>query len=329
MKSNFDSNISNKKLARFAWFVVAYNLLVIIWGAFVRASKSGDGCGVSYPLCNGMIVPHAAEIKTLVEFMHRVSTAPALILVIILVVWTFRRFPRKHLARKMAALSLFFILTEGAIGAALVLYRMVAHDDSVERVFSMSAHLVNTFILLAVLALTAVYASGKRLIIRSNEISAGVYAVLLAGMILVGMSGAVAALGDTLFPSVSLAEGLRKDFSETAHYLIRLRVWHPVLSITVGCLAALVAAWQLRQKQISDELKRISIAVIALVAAQLVAGVINVLLLAPIWMQLVHLLLADLLWISLILLAANNLSESAETDGEIETAKTALKTAEI
>jgi heme A synthase len=331
MKNISVTDKSVERFARFAWFVVAYNILVIIWGAFVRASKSGDGCGVSYPLCNGMIVPHAAEIKTIIEFMHRVSTTPALLFVIILVVLAFRRFPRGHLVRKSAVLSLIFILTEGAIGAILVLYRMVAHDDSVARVFSMSAHLINTFILLAVLSLTAYWAgnSEKRLIFKGNETRALSFVALIAGMLLVGVSGAVAALGDTLFPAQSLAHGFAQDLAESAHYLIRLRVWHPLVSVLVGCLAAALAAWHILKRPDNVETKRISIAVIALVAIQLAAGVVNVLLLAPIWMQLVHLFLADLLWMAIVLLAAASLSQIDESSVEAKNAESLLETAGV
>lgn len=322
------TNKSVERFTRFAWFVVAYNILVVIWGAFVRASKSGDGCGVSYPLCNGMIVPHAAEIKTIVEFMHRVSTTPALVFVIILVVLAFRRFPRGHLVRKSAVLSLIFILTEGAIGAILVLYRMVAHDDSVARVFSMSAHLINTFILLAVLTLTAYWAGKweKRLIFKGNEARAVSFAALIAGMLLVGITGAVAALGDTLFPAESLAHGFNQDFAETAHYLIRLRIYHPLVSVLVGCSAAAVAAWHILKRPDNSETKRISVAVVVLVAIQLAAGAVNVLLLAPIWMQLVHLFLADLLWMSVVLLAAASLSQTGEVAVETRNAESLLET---
>src|SRR4028118_734750 len=116
MKNVSDTNKSAGRFTRFAWFVVAYNILVVVWGAFVRASKSGDGCGASYPLCNGMIIPHAAEIKTVVEFSHRLSSGLALLCVVVLVFWAFRAFPRKHLARRGAILSLVFKIGRGSCG---------------------------------------------------------------------------------------------------------------------------------------------------------------------------------------------------------------------
>jgi heme a synthase len=314
MEKDFGSqNTAQKRFARFAWFFVAYNILIVVWGAFVRASKSGDGCGTSYPLCNGMIVPHAAEIKTIVEFSHRVSSGLALILVVVLLVWAFRVFPKKHLVRYGAVFSLIFLLIEAAIGAALVLLRLVAHNDSIERAFSMSAHLVNTFVLLAVLAITAWWASGGRaLVLKGNQLLATLFGATLAGFILVGVSGAIAALGDTLFPASSLAEGINQDFSETAHFLIRLRILHPILSVTIGFFAAMLAVWTARRERENTTAKKLALAVVGLVVVQLIAGAVNVLLLVPIWMQLLHLLLADLLWLSIVLLAAAKLSQPSE-----------------
>jgi heme A synthase len=331
MKNVSETNKSAGRFTRFAWFVVAYNILVVVWGAFVRASKSGDGCGASYPLCNGMIIPHAAEIKTIVEFSHRLSSGLALLCVIALVFWAFRAFPRKHLARKGAVLSLLFILMEAAIGAGLVLLELVAHNDSIARAVWMAAHLVNTFILLAVLVLTAYWAGNDkpRIHLRGNKPRGVCFAALFAGMMLVGVSGAIAALGDTLFPAESLSQGISQDFSETAHVLIRLRIWHPVLSILTGCFAALLAAWHIRKRPDDLKTKQIALAVIALVFVQLAAGALNVLLLTPIWMQLVHLFLADLLWLSLILLAASSLSQTAEKIVEVKNAESQLETVKI
>lgn len=329
MESVSLKNKSAASFRKFAWFVLAYNILVVVWGAFVRASKSGDGCGASYPFCNGMIIPHAAEIKTVVEFSHRLSSGIALLLVVALLIWAFRAFRRKSPTRKWAVLSLFFILTEAAIGAGLVLFELVAHNDSIARAFWMAAHLINTFILLAVLALTA-YQSGnseKRLIFKGNELRALSFAAILAGMMIVGVSGAIAALGDTLFPAESLAQGIEQDFSETAHLLIRLRIWHPLSSILVGGSAAFFAAWHIWNGRSDSITKRLSRTVIALVAIQLAAGAINVLLLTPIWMQLVHLFLADLLWLSLILLGATSLSQQSEL--AVETTKPQFETASV
>jgi heme A synthase len=61
---------------------------------------------------------------------------------------------------------------------------------------------------------------------------------------------------------------------------------------------------------------RFSRALIALFLVQLATGALNVFLLAPIWLQLVHLFLADLVWITCVLLAAAALAQEA-ADAEI------------
>jgi cytochrome c oxidase assembly protein subunit 15 len=195
---------------------------------------------------------------------------------------------------------LIFMLLEAAIGAGLVLFQLVAHDPSLARAYAMSAHLVNTFLLLAALAITASLLSGVPApTFRDRGSTGAVFFAAAAGMLLLGVSGAIAALGDTLFPSRSLAEGLAQDFSSTSHVFLRLRLLHPFIAIGVGILAV-GAAWHASSAHPSASQTRWARIVTALVALQLAVGLINVLLLAPISIQLVHLLLADLLWISLI-----------------------------
>jgi heme A synthase len=283
--------------------------LVILWGAYVRATGSGAGCGSHWPLCNGVVIPRDAQLETMVEFTHRLTSGLNGILVIILLVWVFRRFAKGHIARLGAALSTFFILTEGAVGAGLVLLELVADNDSQARAIWVAAHLVNTFLLLAALTLTAWWVSGGRPMRWPDYGREGwLLAIGLLALLFVGASGAITALGDTLFPSASLTEGIAQDFSATAHFLIRLRVWHPVLAILTGVYLIVISSfiYNWRPAARSANFRR---AIQLLVVAQLAAGALNVVLLAPVWMQLLHLLLADLLWIALTLFAAATLVE--------------------
>src|SRR5687768_1412604 len=96
---------ARRRFATYAWFVTALTLAVILWGAVVRASKSGDGCGDHWPLCNGSVVPDASQTKTLVEFAHRATSGIAFLLVVVLGVWAFRAFGRGHAVRAAAAAS--------------------------------------------------------------------------------------------------------------------------------------------------------------------------------------------------------------------------------
>jgi heme A synthase len=291
----------------YAWGVLGFNLLVILWGAYVRASGSGAGCGSHWPLCNGEVVPRTRGAETLIELTHRTTSGVALILVLGLLVWAFRSYPGKHPARLGAVLSIIFIIIEALIGAGLVLFGFVADNDSIGRAAYLSIHLVNTFLLLAVLALTAWWATGApALRLRGQGALGLILAAGLFGTLVLGVSGAVTALGDTLFPSGSLAAGLRDDFSPTAHILIRLRVLHPTIAVLVSALLIAAARLAAARRPVRTT-KRLALALVALVVIELCAGLINLILLAPIPMQIVHLLLADLLWTVLVLLAADAL----------------------
>src|SRR6266545_7603351 len=112
------------RFATYAWAALGYNLFVIVWGAYVRASVSGDGCGSHWPLCNGEIIPSVGQTKTLIELTHRLSSGLALLMVVGLVAWAWRAYPKKHMVRQAAMFSLLFILTEALVGAGLVLFRM-------------------------------------------------------------------------------------------------------------------------------------------------------------------------------------------------------------
>jgi heme A synthase len=299
------------RFAKYTWVALAFSLLVIVWGAYVRASGSGAGCGSHWPLCNGEVIPGSPTIKTIVEFSHRLSSGLALLLVAGALVWAFRAYAPKHRLRRYAATAMFFMLMEAAIGAGLVLFEMVAENKSIARALWVSAHLVNTFLLVGTLALMAWSATtGGRLNVRGQGSINRVFAAAIVATLILGVSGAVSALGATLFPVTSLAEGLKQDLSPTAHILIRLRFFHPLIAIGVGGLLILTAFFA-RSRRSGNDVKRWSTALIALVLVQLGAGAINLLLHAPIWLQLVHLLLSDLVWIALVLLGYSALQQPA------------------
>ncbi len=296
------------RFARYGWGVLAFNLLVILWGAYVRASGSGAGCGAHWPLCNGTVIPRAPAVETLIELTHRATSGLALLLVVAQLVWARRTRPRGDAARVVAHVAMGLMLTEALVGAGLVLFEMVATNASIARAYWLAAHLLNTFGLVAALALVPWYADGRPAPARAPIGAEGrLLLAALGGTLLLGMTGAVTALGDTLFPARSLAEGMAQDFSPTAHLLLRLRVLHPTFAVLMA-FVLLLAAGVAAKKRPAPATARLAIAVAALAVTQLVAGLVNLLLLAPIAMQLVHLLLADLLWIALVLLAAQALA---------------------
>jgi heme A synthase len=300
------------RFARYAWFVLAYNLFVILWGAFVRASGSGAGCGSHWPLCNGVVVPRVPQLETIIEFAHRMTSGLSLVLVVVLVIWGFRAFANKHPVRKAVVAVFIFEMVEVLVGAGLVLLGLVAHNDSLARAIIMPIHLANTFLLLGSTALAAWWASGHAPIrLRGQGILGVGWLVGLAGVMFIGMSGAVTALGDTLFPSGSLIEGLQQDISPTVHVLVRLRVWHPVIAVAIALYVVAYLAPALAARRPGGETKRLARIVIGLVAIQLAAGFVNVILLAPIWMQIIHLALAAAVWVALVLLGAAALAADA------------------
>jgi len=307
------------RLARCAWLLLTYNIAVILWGAYVRASGSGAGCGSHWPLCNGEIIPRLPATATLIEFSHRLTSGLALVGVVGLYLWTRRLRPAGDPARRAAAASVIFMLSEAAVGAGLVLFRLVADNASMARALFMAAHLTNTFVLLAALTLTAWWLSGGGVpSLRDRGRVAGVWAFSAGLFLIASISGAVAALGDTLYPSASLAEGLRADLSTASHVLIRLRMLHPVLAVSAAAVAMLMAPRLVGTADVTGQ--RLGRTVVTMAGLQLIAGLMNVLLLAPIWMQLTHLLVADAVWIALVLLGAQALSGHAATAHRVHAA---------
>jgi len=284
--------------------LLPYTVAVVLWGAYVRASLSGDGCGDHWPLCNGVALPVAPSTKTIIELTHRVTSGLAWIGTLAMWLGACGLFARGHATRAAAGWSFFFMTTEALVGAGLVLFRMVADNPSSARAAWMSAHLINTFLLLGALTwltLSAWRDGGVRWPrdTRSRRLFGGAAALLL----LAGVSGAVAALGDTLFPAESLAEALREDLSPSSHIFLRLRLWHPVIAILgSGYLIWLVSLF-LRADR-SNRSAGLWLGALSLI--QIAVGFVNVALLAPVWLQLIHLFIADAIWITLVTLALSS-----------------------
>lgn len=280
--------------------MLGWNILVILWGAYVRASGSGAGCGSHWPLCNGEVVPVAPRIETIIEFTHRMMSGVALVGVVVLWLWSRASFVRASRVRTMALASFVFLIAEALLGAGLVLFNYVDKDASAGRALYLSLHLVNTLLLLGALVLTAWYSRDDAATSSGRRSSLVVAALPIAA--LVSVTGAIAALGDTLYPATSLAQGFHQDFSGAASFLLRLRVLHPVFAVVAAACFVAMAIVVLRSKP-GPVGGKLAVGVIILSLAQLCAGALNLLLLAPVWMQIAHLLLADLVWIALVLLA--------------------------
>ncbi len=301
---------------RFAFWVLGYILAVAIWGALVRATGSGAGCGAHWPLCNGVVVPRSPAMETLIELTHRAMSGLAILLVLALVVAAFRVLPRGHAGRWTAVAAVILMAMEAAVGAALVLFGWVGKDASAARGGVVVVHLVNTFLLVGSIVLTGALARGSgRLTLRGRAPLAVAFGLAAVTLLVSGATGAVAALGDTLFPAASVLSGLAQDLSEQAPFLLRLRVVHPFASLAATLVLVAVARAAFRSQD--PRLRPLAVRQLLLVGVQLLAGAANVALLAPVWLQLCHLALAYLTWISLLLLGTAALSEPEErADGE-------------
>jgi heme A synthase len=301
----------DKRFVRYAWLVVGFTVLVILWGAVVRATGSGAGCGNHWPRCNGEIIPAPESVATVIEYIHRLTSGLDGLLVLGLALWAWRAYP-PGAVRRWAAAALFFILVEAWVGMLLVRLELVQDNASSLRAAVVALHLVNTYLLLGALALTAWLAGrggwhGWRPLPRLR----GLLALGIVAAVVLSAAGAVTALGDTLFPPESLAEGLRQDLDPTAHFLIQLRVIHPALAlVSAGYLFWL--GGRLTAANLGPAVERGVTRLYRVMGVQVLAGFVTIVLLAPLWMQVAHLLLADIFWISLVLLAAEALGEPVD-----------------
>ncbi|HUX45395.1 MAG TPA: COX15/CtaA family protein [Terracidiphilus sp.] len=290
-------------LRRFAWGVLVYFIAVILWGTLVRATGSGAGCGDHWPLCNGTVMQHSPRLDTIIEFTHRITSGISFLLAVALLVWTFAATMRGHLARAAAVATVAFTLVEAILGAMLVELGLTAQSHSPLRAPYLALHLTNTLLLLAALTLTAHMLSRRKGFLRGTiQLVAPLGALsALAVVLVVGVTGSLAALGDTLFPAASLTSAFAQDFSSHSAWLVRWRWTHP----TVAFLASVFLIWLLvraAQRSAHWDNRGLSALVLTLLAVQYVLGVMDVFLLAPIWLQVAHLLGADALWASLVVL---------------------------
>lgn len=298
------------RFVKYAWFVVFYTVLVILWGAVVRATGSGAGCGNHWPICNGQVIPRADSVEVLIEFSHRVTSAFSGLLVLIMLVWAYRLKPVSRFVRIMAVLSFIFILIEGGIGAALVRLELVEDNATVLRAWAIGLHLINTLVLLFWQVLTAwgaMYTPEQRRY-KANSAITGALAVGLIGFCVLSAAGAVTALGDTLLMSGSL-DALGANANE--HFIVQMRVYHPVIAIIVSIYLVAFGYWML-QRNYPERVQFYNQAMIMLIALQTGVGILNIYLKAPVWMQVTHLLIADTLWIVIILFTANALTSQPE-----------------
>jgi cytochrome c oxidase assembly protein subunit 15 len=280
----------------YAGGVLAFMVLVILWGAVVRATGSGAGCGNHWPLCNGDFVPHHPRLTTVIEFTHRSMSGICTALVAGLIAGTFFARPRGDRARRAVIWTGILLLTEALLGALLVKGGYVEHNASDMRVFMQCIHFTNTMLLLAALTISWWWLGERTVSVSMRGNTRTVAWIALGTTVVVGATGSVAALADTLFPAVNLRAAVLQDFAAQAPMLVRMRWLHPAAAV-IGLACTIALSMALR-----GSMARV---LLVLIATQIILGVADVLLLAPTWMQVVHLLGADIYWIALVAACAS------------------------
>jgi cytochrome c oxidase assembly protein subunit 15 len=306
-------NLPSPALRRFAWGVLAYFIAVILWGTLVRATGAGAGCGNHWPLCNGTVMQHSASVDTMIEFTHRVTSGLSFFAVVGLLAWTFAGTVRGHLARAAAIASVAFTVIEAILGALLVKLGLTAQNLSPLRPAYLALHLTNTLLLLAALTLTAHLLSRRKAFLRGTVrlvAPFGAVASILV-VLMVGVTGSLAALGDTLFPASSLGMALALDFSSASNWLVRWRWTHPGIAFAASILLIWLLVRAARRRTQWDN-RGLSALILLLLAAVYTLGLLDVILLAPLWVQVAHLLAADTLWAALVVLTARLTIEPRE-----------------
>jgi len=256
---------------------------------------------------------HSARIDTMIEFTHRITSGLSFFSVVALLWWTFARTARGHLARGAAIASVAFTLIEAAIGAFLVKLGLTAQSQSPLRAPYLALHFTNTLLLLAALTLTAHLLSRRNGYMRKQVRFVAPFGAIasIVVVLIVGVTGSLAALGDTLFPATSLGAALTQDFSATSGWLVRWRWTHPMIAIVAGIFLIWPLARAAKRSTHWDN-RGLSALILILLAAQFALGVLDVVFLAPVWLQIAHLLGADLLWAALVVLVARLTIEPAE-----------------
>lgn len=295
------ANRDSRALRIYAWIVTVYTVLVILWGGAVTATGSGNGCGDHWPLCDGQVILAHPHMKMFIEYAHRVSSGIVMFAILGLLIWTFLATPRRHIARILSVVSVILVINEALLGAGLVLLRLTTGPVTLERVLYFALHFTNTFLLLGAVAATAHFLSRKTAFMRGQmrfrSLRFGLPGLL--ALLTVAVSGSLAELGDTIYPSHSLRAALIADFSGHGSLLIRLRWLHPTLALIAGAFILWLVFGALRK----PSLRPLGFTVIALLAVQYSLGITDVLTLAPTWVQLAHLCGADALWVAVVLLS--------------------------
>jgi heme A synthase len=293
-------------------WVTAATVLVVLMGAVVRITGSGAGCGQHWPTCHGEVVHLPKSVETWIELSHRATSGLDFLGVLGLSGLAFLLAPR-HPARIAALLAIILMVIEVAIGARLVLLNLVGSNMSFDRVVVMPAHLVTTSLLIGSLTAASYFSSSSRLkrdATLTPRAARSLRAALLwtigagALLLLVSMTGAITALGDTVYPvqGQGTLEHLQNDQAASSHLLGKLRVVHPLLAL-LGVGGLWLAAGRAREATSAEAVQKLGAALYVGGGLALVVGVSNIWLAAPGYIQVTHLFVACMLWLGVVMLS--------------------------
>ncbi|MFM9872842.1 MAG: heme o synthase [Fimbriimonadaceae bacterium] len=284
-------------------------VVVILFGAFVRASLSGDGCGTGWPMCENSFVPVGAQLKTYIEASHRISTEILWLIVGGFLIWAYRLFEKGHPARKATLGAFVFTTISGLIGAILVIFKLVTHDTSLARAITMPMHLLNTFALMAALCLMVYFAKGGRVVGFGGHGGLGsAFKWTMGSFFALGMTGAISAMGKTAYATKlasanTFMERVQMHVGSDASPLLKGGLLHPLMAMAAGLVLLFTCRLAMDQRAGNAEVETWSRRTIWLYLGQMAFGTMNLVASAPIWMQLTHLALALANWIALVMLA--------------------------
>ena len=290
------------KVESYAKAGLLLSIVSILAGAFVRATGSGDGCGATWPTCKGKIIPALSDTSELIEFSHR-SVSGVLLVVTLIIFAKTRKYQKDSLVRIVTNYLTFFVIFEALIGAVIVIFEWVGLNSSLPRIIAVPIHLVNTFGLLGSYAI--LYKILRDDLKNIKNMFNKNFLLISSLFLLSGASGSITALADVLFPSASFVEGFLADFDRTSEVLTRLRILHPIISSTLSIVLYVYATGIRKKYNVSVK----PLQILILIAVFL--GVINVLSNIVLPLSVLHLAIADFLWISYIYvsidLSKNNL----------------------
>jgi len=290
------------KVESYAKAGLLLSIASILAGAFVRATGSGDGCGATWPTCKGKIIPALSDTSELIEFSHR-SVSGVLLVVTLIIFAKTRKFQKDSLVRTVTNYLTFFVIFEALIGAVIVIFEWVGLNSSLPRIIAVPIHLVNTFGLLGSYAI--LYKILQDDLQNIKNMFNKNFLLISSLFFLSGATGSITALADVLFPSASFVEGFLADFDRTSEVLTRLRILHPIISSTLSIVLYVYATGIRKKYNVSVK----PLQILILIAVFL--GVINVLFNIVLPLSILHLAIADFLWISYIYvsidLSKNNL----------------------